>query len=240
MTTGTASCTTAGAEVAAGGVEAERPALLRARGRRTRCSPSSEAKLPPPTPASAATASRTPERRAPGSARTSASADRRDEQQQRRDDGPVAAAEDRHRERVGDPQRRADEARQRDEPELLVDGQDEPGRRQQRDDDAPQRPDGEAEELGEDRQAEVAAGDPAAAAPPERRVLGVPAVDPAAGAVDRCGGGDRGRDQGGTHLERRHRVTCGGRHEGSFSGSRELWDDPGSVTTRCFPALRMP
>ena len=44
-------------------------------------------------------------------------------------------------------------------------------------------PDGEAEELGEDRQPEVAAGDRPTDGGPLAAVLGVPAVDPAAGAV---------------------------------------------------------
>ena len=191
-----------------------------------------EAKLPPPTPASAASASRTPKDSArmrddPGQAAA------RDEQQQRGDDGPVAASEPRHGERVGDPDRRAHEARHRDQPELLVHGQAEPGPRQQRYDDAPQRPHAEAEELGVDRQGEVASGDPAATTAPERGVLGVPVVDPPAGAVGGCGGGGRG--EGGIHLERRDRLTCGGRHAGSFSGAQRALGRPGKRGNAMFP-----
>ena len=58
-------------------------------------------KFPPPTPATAATASSVPNE-TPGSRTTAASA-RRDEQQRRADDRPVAAPELGHGERVRDP-----------------------------------------------------------------------------------------------------------------------------------------
>ena len=68
-------------------------------------------------------------------------------------------------------------------------GELEAGGREHHDDDAPQLPDDEAEELGEDRPAEVAARDRRdPRATQNVGVLGVPAVDPAAGAV---GEGDR-------------------------------------------------
>ena len=62
-----------------------------------------EAKLPPPTPASAARTSRVPKPRS-GRVTAQASARGREQEHERRDDGPVAAAEERHREGVGQAQ----------------------------------------------------------------------------------------------------------------------------------------
>ena len=183
-----------------------------------------EAKLPPPKPARAAQPEQQAERRRrvahdPGEGR------RGDEQQECRDDGPVASAEARDGEGVGDAHRRADQAGDGDEPELLVQGEAEAGGREQRHDHAPQRPDAEAEELGEDRQAEVASRDRPAAAAPEGRVLRVPVVDPATRTVGRCrGGGSRaGRCRRGRGVAR-----------GQVRGHA------GSVASRCFAALRPP
>ena len=60
-----------------------------------------EAKLPPPKPAVPATSEEHPERHL-GVLDDPGQAERRHEEEQGRDDGPVAAAEDRHREGVGD------------------------------------------------------------------------------------------------------------------------------------------
>ena len=76
---------------------------------------------------------------------------RRDQQQDAADDGPVAAAELRHRERVGQPQQRADQVGQRDQQEELLRGEREALRQQERRRDAPDQPDREADVLGEDR-----------------------------------------------------------------------------------------
>ena len=160
-----------GAEVAAGGVEAERPALLllreevgdvRHRAREVAAADAAEG----------GDEQQHAERRL-GVGDDDAEQHRRDEQEARRDDRPVAPAEDRDHERVREPQGRADEARQRDEPEQLRAGELEAGGGQHHDDDAPQLPDDEAEELREDRPAEVAAGD--------RPPLGLPRTSASSG-----------------------------------------------------------
>ena len=107
------------AEVAAGGVEAERLALLRL-GEEERDVRHRRGEVAAAEAGERRAREQDAERRVRAAARPTASADGRDEQQQRGDDRPVAAAEARHRERVGDPQRRADEAGHRDQPELLV------------------------------------------------------------------------------------------------------------------------
>ena len=88
---------------------------------------------------------------------------RRDQQQRGADHRPVAAAEPRHRERVRQPQQRADQVGQRDQEEQLLRGEREALREQERRADAPDQPDREAEVLGEDRPDQVAPGDLAAA-----------------------------------------------------------------------------
>lgn len=113
-----------------------------------------DAKLPPPKPASAAPGGG-PERRL-GSGHDERESGCREEQEQRGDDRPVAPGEGRHRERVGDADRRADEARDGDEPELLVEGEIEACCGEQGHDNRPERPDAEAQELGEDGEGEVA------------------------------------------------------------------------------------
>jgi hypothetical protein len=105
---------------------------------------------------------------------------RRDQQQRRAQRRPAPAAEARHRERVRDAQRRADQVRHRDEPELLRQRQRHARVREVDDHDRPQHPDAEAEVLGEDREDEVLARDPLPRLLPERRVLRAPVVDPAA------------------------------------------------------------
>ena len=190
-----------GAEVAAGGVEPERPALLLLReevgdvGHRT-----GEVAA-----ADAAEGGDEQQHRERGLGVGHHDAEQRggDEQEAGRDDRPVASAEDRDHEGVGEPQRGADEARHRDEPEQLGAGQVEARRGEHDDDDAPQLPDDEPEELGEDRPAEVAAGDRASLGFPEPGVLGVPAVHPPAGAA---GEGDAGCDGDGCRGIRRRRV----------------------------------
>lgn len=109
-------------------------------------------------------------------------ADAGDEQHGGRDDGPVATAEARNHERVGDAQRGAHQARHGDEPEDLTRRQLEAGGREQ-DDDQPRLPDDEDRELGEDSPPQVTGGDGLADAVPLLGVPGVPVVDPAAGAM---------------------------------------------------------
>ena len=61
-----------------------------------------------------------------------------------------------------------------------------PAVRHQDDDDAPELPDHESEEFGEDRPDEVPLGDRAPRTLPLREVLGIPSVDPASAAVDQA------------------------------------------------------
>jgi hypothetical protein len=125
--------------------------------------------------------------------------ERGEEQQQGADDRPVAPAETGNGEGVGDADGRAHEAGQRDEPELLVEGQGEAGAGQERDHDAPQGPDTEAEELREDRPGEVASRDGTTGGEPETPVLGFPVIDPAT----RMGPGDIRRGRGGGGSDKR-------------------------------------
>src|SRR6187431_3044282 len=113
------------------------------------------AKLPPPTPPSAATSSSTPngvsglETTMPSSTAGMSSSPAETIVQLR----PPKI----DHEGVRESQRGADETRQRDQPEQLGAREVEAGAREHHDDDAPQLPDDEAEELGEDRPAQVAA-----------------------------------------------------------------------------------
>src|SRR6185312_7901839 len=107
--------------------------------------------------------------------------ERGDEEQERADGGPVASAEARHREGIGETEERAGEAGQRDEREQLIGGVAEAGGGQARGDHDPHQPHREAEVLGEDRPDEIAARDAPARALPEERILRVPRVDPASG-----------------------------------------------------------
>ena len=169
-----------GAEVAAGGVEPQRLALLRLRieegdirhrGGEVAAAEAGECG------AGEKHAIRLLGRDTPGEGKG------RQQQQEAGDDRPVAPAEAGDGEGVGDPQGGTDERRNRDQPELLAQGDLDAGGGQARHDDAPQRPDAEAEELGVDRQNQIAAGDQGAAAAPVGRVLGIPAVDPPAAGV---------------------------------------------------------
>ena len=78
-----------------------------------------EAKLPPPKPAVAAIRQNT-QYGVPGCCTATANSVRRDQQQRGADHRPVAAAELRHREGVGQPQQRADQVGQRDQEEQLL------------------------------------------------------------------------------------------------------------------------
>ena len=190
-----------------------------------------EAKLPPPRPARAAHSEQ-------GAERGAGLRDRPGErgggqhQQEGGDDGPVAAAEDRHGERVGDPQRRADQAGEGDEPELLVQRQAEAGCGQVWHDHAPQGPDAEAEELGEDRDRQVAPGNGPAAAAPEDRVLRVPVVDPATRPVYGEAGAGDGTLRG--CLQRGEGLAGGSGHRGSFSDG-PAWAGPEKRRNVVFP-----
>ena len=104
--------------------------------------------------------------------------DRRDQQQRRRDDRPVPAAEHGDGHRVGQPQHRADERRDRDEEELARGVEAELLVRHEQHQDRPEGPDREPDVLGEDREPQVAVRDPLPGRLPERLVLGPPVVDP--------------------------------------------------------------
>ena len=123
---------------------------------------------------------------------------RRHQQQRAADDRPVAPAELRHRERVGQPQQRADEVGERHEQEQLLRGEREALREQEGRGDAPDQPDREADVLGEDRPHQVAAGDRAAGRLPEVGVLRAPVLDPATRAAGR----------GGAHADERRLPVC--------------------------------
>lgn len=157
----------------------------------------------------------------------------RQHQQEGGDDGPVAPAEDRHGERVGDPDRGADQAGEGDEPELLVQSQAEPGCGQVWHDHAPQGPDAEAEELGEDGDRQVAPGNGPAAAAPEDRVLRVPVVDPATRPVYGEAGAGDGTLRG--CLQRGGGLAGGSGHRGSFSDG-PAWAGPEKRRNVVFPS----
>ena len=161
------------AEVAAGGVEAEREALAGPRGRRTRCSPSTRRSCRRRSPRSRRTPSSTQNWVSwPGPASqplgtTTASSRHGMSSSEALIAVHSAAAEARHGERVGDPQerRRSGSAR--------AVSQNSSGQRQRdagvaevEHDDRPQHPDAEADVLGEDREDQVLAGDRAARAAP--------------------------------------------------------------------------
>ena len=103
------------AEVAAGGVEAERPALLLLR-EEVRDVRHRAGEVTAADAAEGSDEQQHAERRL-GVGDDDAEQDGRDEQEPRRHDGPVATAEDRDHEGVGESEGRADEARQRDQPE---------------------------------------------------------------------------------------------------------------------------
>ena len=121
--------------------------------------------MPPPTPAVAAIRQKA-QYGVVGSLHGVREQQRRHQQQRGAGDRPVAPAELRHRERVGQPQQRADQVGERDQQEQLLRRELEALREQERRRDAPDQPDREAEVLGEDRPDQVAAGDRAAASAP--------------------------------------------------------------------------
>ena len=116
------------------------------------------AKLPPPRPAVAAIRQKT-QNGVLGPLHGVREPERRDQQQGRAGHRPVAAAELRDRERVRQPEQRADQVGQRHQQEELLRRVVEAGRDQERRADAPDQPDREAEVLGEDRPDQVAPGD---------------------------------------------------------------------------------
>ncbi len=105
---------------------------------------------------------------------------RRDDQQRRADRRPRASAVLRHRERVRDPQERADEVRDRDEDEQLGDRHRDADVRQVDHHDRPQHPDAEPEVLGEDREDQVLLRDLPSRRLPERLVVWIPLREPLA------------------------------------------------------------
>ena len=135
-----------------------------------------DAKLPPPTPATAATTMNVVYD-VPGCAMkysVSAVGIGKDE---RGEDRPVAAAELRGGERVRQPQDCSDECRHRNEEELArgIDVID--VLRHEQHHHRPDRPHREADVLGEDGPDQVAAGDLCAAVVPCLDVFGVPVID---------------------------------------------------------------
>ncbi len=103
---------------------------------------------------------------------------RRNQQHTRREDGPVAAAERRHREGIGKAHQGADQARKRNELEQLVGGEVKACRRQLGRHDRPDRPDRKADILGDDRPDQIAPGNELACRIPEGLVLGIPFRNP--------------------------------------------------------------
>ena len=150
-----------------------------------------EEKLPPPRPAVAAHATRihicvrVRLRREPAARHEEREQRGRDQQQRGAERRPHASAVPRYRERVRDPQERADEVRDRDEDEQLRDRQDDADVREVDDDDRPQHPHAEAEVLGEDREDEVLAGDLLAGGLPHPLVVRLPVLDPPASRQQR-------------------------------------------------------
>ena len=135
-----------------------------------------EAKLPPPNPANAATIMNVVYD-VPGVLHHPPRQHRRDQQQQRADDRPVAAAELGGGDRVRDAHERADQRGHRDQIELArrVDAVD--GLRHEQHHHRPDRPDREADVLGEDGPDQVSLGDLLAAGLPGSDVFGVPVLD---------------------------------------------------------------
>ena len=85
--------------------------------------------------------------------------DRRNEQYRRAEDRPVASAERRDREGVGESHQRADQSGQRHELEELVGREWKAGLRKLGGDDPPDQPDRKADVLGNDRPDQIASGD---------------------------------------------------------------------------------
>src|SRR5713226_6551665 len=117
---------------------------------------------------------------------------RGDEQEERADYRPVAPAEPRHGERVGEAHERSDQARQRHEREELRGGVLEPDAGQLGRGDAPDEPHRESQVLGENRPDEIAARDRFSALLPEFDVLRVPVLDPPRHVVSRLETGKSG------------------------------------------------
>ncbi len=164
------------ADIAAGRVQAERPALHAVRieegdvGHR-------RGEVAAAEPGKGRHQQHQPERRF-GVADEVGKRQRRDEQHRGGEDGPVAAAERRHRESIGKTHQGADQARQRHELEQLVSIEMEACRRQLGRHDRPDRPDRKADMLGHDRPDQIAAGNKLALGLPELLVLGIPLRDP--------------------------------------------------------------
>src|ERR1700761_6008199 len=175
-----------------------------------------------------------------------------DQQQHRRDGRPVAAAEDRARERVRQPQEGADTAGHGNQAQGLAGGQRPAGsggvhgvagnahRGHLNDDDAPQHPDAEADVLGKDREDQVAPGDRFSGRLPELRILGSPVVDPVTSHMrpGRGGLGRSGRLRRGRHC---HAPTvkrdC---YRAAWAQLRRRYVDmaaaPGRMSELCVPA----
>ncbi len=112
--------------------------------------------------------------------------DGRDEQHRGAEDRPVAAAERRHCKRVGKAHQRADQSGQRDELKQLVGGVMEIGLRQFGRDDRPDQPDRKADMFSDDRPDEIAPGNKLALGFPKFLVLRIPFRNPARVPLAHC------------------------------------------------------
>ncbi|MDT4855864.1 hypothetical protein FQZ97_902350 [compost metagenome] len=102
---------------------------------------------------------------------------RRNQQRGGADRGPATPAEDRHHERIEDPERGAGQPGQCRQPEQLVGAEAEADGIEPDDHRAPHHPHGEGQEQRRDRDPQVAGGDSLADGTPEMRVLGAPVLD---------------------------------------------------------------
>ena len=165
------------ADIAAGGVEAERPAL-HAVGIKERDVGHARGKVAATQAGGCSDQQHDAERG--GRPRHEVGEQRgRDEEQYRAHHRPVAPAENRHREGIRKAHQRADQARQRHELEQLVGRVVKACRRQLGRDDAPDLPDREAYILGDDRPDQVAPSDRLALRFPVVRIFRIPVGNPA-------------------------------------------------------------
>ena len=109
-----------------------------------------------------------------GALHRKADADRRNDQRPGRHRRPQTPAEDRRHERIEDAQCRARQAGHGRQPEQLIVGELEADRRQLGDHHRPHHPDHEGQQQRRNRDPQIAPGDGAALALPERRILRFP------------------------------------------------------------------
>ena len=166
----------ADADIAAGRVEAERPAL-HAVGIEERDVGHAGGKIAAAETGRGGHQQHQPERGS-RARRRNRRARGRDEQHRGAEDGPVAAPECGHGEGVGKPHQRADQPGYRHQLKQLIGRVVEAGLRQFGRDDAPDQPDRKPDMLGNDRPDQIAPGDNLAGRIPERLIFGLPFRNP--------------------------------------------------------------